>query len=372
MPDVRSPDLVGPGPGLESGEVHDDGARPVEATGDGARVAERVEPVRAVLVVIPARDEEALIGACLDALEVAANAVPSRVEVLVSVVLDGCRDGTAEVVEAHERIHAVVTDVGRMGEVRSAGVDGAVEALGADLPPAAQVWVAQTDADTIVPRHWLTEQLAMADAGCDLVLGTVEPDGTDADHRTSALWAATHDLAEGHGGVHGANLGVRLSAYRAVGGHGGESHSEDAALAHVVRAAGFSWLATDRTRVVTSARRQGRAQHGFAQFLRRLDATTERLGDVAAVEAQLRQAVLDLAEQRAPDRTLCPSEAARVVDPDGFRELTVLARAVACRLADEGLVEVTQRGVRVDGLRARGPVRIRLVARASQVGGALS
>jgi hypothetical protein len=34
---------------------------------------------------------------------------------------------------------------------------------------------------------------------------------------------------------------------------------------------------------------------------------------------------------------------------------------VACTLADEGLVEITQRGVVVDGRTTPGPVRIRLV-----------
>ena len=65
-----------------------------------------------------------------------------------------------------------------------------------------------------------------------------------------------------------------------------------------------------------------------------------------------------LAERRA-GTTICPSEAARAVDPDGWRELMPAARAAAGRLAAGGQVEVTQRGEVVDVATARGPVRIR-------------
>lgn len=76
-------------------------------------------------------------------------------------------------------------------------------------------------------------------------------------------------------------------------------------------------------------------------------------------EAALERAVLDLLDRRAPGATICPSEAARAVDPDGWRELMDDARAAACRLVDAGDVEVTQGGAVVDPATARGPIRIR-------------
>jgi hypothetical protein len=75
----------------------------------------------------------------------------------------------------------------------------------------------------------------------------------------------------------------------------------------------------------------------------------------------LERAIDALLDARAPGVTICPSEAARAVDPDGWRALMPEARAAAGRLAARGAVEVTQRGAVVDVAAARGPVRIRRV-----------
>ncbi|HTT95612.1 MAG TPA: glycosyltransferase, partial [Solirubrobacterales bacterium] len=53
--------------------------------------------VRAV-VVVPARDEEARIGACLEALADQVEVDPEEYEIIV--VLDACEDATAAVVQA--------------------------------------------------------------------------------------------------------------------------------------------------------------------------------------------------------------------------------------------------------------------------------
>ena len=76
------------------------------------------------------------------------------------------------------------------------------------------------------------------------------------------------------------------------------------------------------------------------------------------LDARLRAAVLDLLRRRAATSTICPSDAARAVGGDTWRTAMPLAREVAARLADEGVVEVRQRGERVDVRTARGPVRI--------------
>jgi hypothetical protein len=80
---------------------------------------------------------------------------------------------------------------------------------------------------------------------------------------------------------------------------------------------------------------------------------------VADVDRALERAIDALLEERRAGTTICPSEAARAVDPDGWRELMPAARAAAGRLAAGGEVEVTQRGEVVDVATARGPVRIR-------------
>ena len=52
--------------------------------------------------------------------------------------------------------------------------------------------------------------------------------------------------------------------------------------------------------------------------------------------------------QRARDATICPSEAARAVGGDDWRELMEPARAAARRLVEHGEVEITQKGHVVD------------------------
>ena len=75
--------------------------------------------------------------------------------------------------------------------------------------------------------------------------------------------------------------------------------------------------------------------------------------------AALERAIGALLDARAPGASICPSEAARAVDPEGWRELMPAAREAAGRMAATGDVEVTQRGEVVDVGTARGPVRIR-------------
>ena len=74
---------------------------------------------------------------------------------------------------------------------------------------------------------------------------------------------------------------------------------------------------------------------------------------------RLERAIDALLDDRRDGATICPSEAARAVDPEDWRALMPAARAAAGRLAAAGQVEVTQRGEVVDVATARGPVRVR-------------
>ena len=78
-------------------------------------------------------------------------------------------------------------------------------------------------------------------------------------------------------------------------------------------------------------------------------------------DAALEQSVLELLAARAGGATICPSEAARAVGGDAWRELMEPARAAARRLVAQGVVEVTQGGRVVDPSTARGPIRVRRV-----------
>ena len=72
-----------------------------------------------------------------------------------------------------------------------------------------------------------------------------------------------------------------------------------------------------------------------------------------------RRAILELLGQRDPGKTICPSEAARVVGGTEYRERMDAVRDAARDLVAEGEIEVTQRGEVVDLDEARGPIRLR-------------
>ncbi len=75
---------------------------------------------------------------------------------------------------------------------------------------------------------------------------------------------------------------------------------------------------------------------------------------------RLRAAILDLARERGPAKTICPSDAARRVGGDDWRDLMDDARDVARDLARSGDVEITQGGDVVDpDATWHGPIRIR-------------
>jgi hypothetical protein len=82
------------------------------------------------------------------------------------------------------------------------------------------------------------------------------------------------------------------------------------------------------------------------------------------VDRRIEAAMLELLWARGADKSICPSEAARIVAGAGWNTqwepLMPAARRAARRLVARGLAEIWQRGRRVDASTARGPIRIRL------------
>ncbi|MBU1589422.1 MAG: glycosyltransferase [Actinobacteria bacterium] len=207
-------------------------------------------------VIIPARDEEALIARCLTSVLEAARHVLVHVD--IQVVADGCLDSTVPIARTFPGVRILELESSNVGAARAAGAE-AVLARGAH-------WLANTDADSVVPPNWLAHQVALEREGWDAVVGTVRPDFAELDAGQRAAWLATHRVGEPNGHVHGANLGLRASVYRAVGGYLALPEHEDADL--VARLDGYRVIATDEAEVVTSARRFGRTPGGYARFLR--------------------------------------------------------------------------------------------------------
>lgn len=226
-----------------------------------------------VRVVIPARNEEESLASTLASVERAVAELRARhagLSVSVTVVLDACTDHTPRHVPARPDVASVAVDFACVGAARAAGVRAA--SVGDDP---VRTWIANTDADTLVPADWLVVQVELADAGADVVTGTVEPDATGLTPDLLSRWWARHTLAEGHPHVHGANLGVRLQAYESAGGFTAMDAHEDVDLLGRLVAGGHAHVATPRIHAVTSARLQGRAPDGFAHYLGELGTASE-------------------------------------------------------------------------------------------------
>lgn len=252
-----------------------------EATGSPRSVG-GPPAVTAVVVGIPSRDESADLPGCLDAVAAAVGRCTPAVRVVVG--LDGPPGDSLRGLRDHHGVRILRLPAEGVGATRHAAVRAGLTAVGALRSPAraAATWVAVTDADSRVPERWLEEQLALADAGADLVLGTVD---LIPDERPGAAGGPAIDLwrrayrARFRGGwhphVHGANLGVRASRYLAVGGFPPVTAHEDVALADAVRGLpgarviSPTWTAPVRT----SSRTRARAPCGVGADLQGLRET---------------------------------------------------------------------------------------------------
>lgn len=227
--------------------------------------------IETVLVVIPANDEQALIGSCLDAMLFARGhaleALGRPVDIRTVVVLDNCVDATeGHITPAHD-VETVHARLARVGAARALGVAHARRDVTTEPR---NVWIASTDADSRVPPDWITTMIRYAERDTDVLLGTVHPDVP----RTSSIyrrWRRRYVVADDHPHVHGANLSLRGDVYDRIGGWPLLAGDEDVEL---VRRAencdGVRILRTGAIPVATSARLVGRAPHGFAGYLRRL------------------------------------------------------------------------------------------------------
>ena len=226
--------------------------------------------IRFIGVVVPAHDEQDLLPACLASVRRSARTLRGTTVQLV-VVADTCRDRTAAV--ARQGGATVVTIGARsVGAARAAGVREVLRRT-AHLDPA-DVWLATTDADSLVPARWLSQQVRHGDRGWDAVAGTVRvADWSGLRPSVRSLFRERYGAGSGpHPHVHGANLGFRASAYLRAGGFPEVPTAEDHALVAALTASGSRVCRTRALAVTTSARREARAPHGFSHYLTELEA----------------------------------------------------------------------------------------------------
>lgn len=231
------------------------------------------QAVDEVAVVVPAHNEDRLIRRCLTHVLAARREVTRALArpptVRVVVVLDGCTDRTAALTAATSGVEVVTVRHRRVGSARRAGAE---HVLRGRAP--ASVWLASTDADSAVPRGWLTSMLRYAADGADLVLGTVLLDA-EAPSDLALAWQALYRPVRGHRHVHGANLGIRGDAYTRLGGWSHLSSDEDVNLIRRAEAAGMRIARVATMPVLTSGRSTSRAPHGFGAYLDRLAAALD-------------------------------------------------------------------------------------------------
>jgi glycosyltransferase involved in cell wall biosynthesis len=241
---------------------------------------------RATVVAIPLRDEAKRIGGCLAALS--RQSVPADHVVLL---LNNCRDGTAEVVKAtpkaSHRLHIVECEL--EGSSASAGV-----ARGLAMNYSASLIddgvVLTTDADAEVPENWIEANLRAIEEGSDAVCGMAVIDPLEALliprhlHQDDA-----HEMAYGrlldeigsiilpdpadpwprHSEDSGASIAMTASMFRQIGGLPCIPSGEDRALIGMLRLIDARVRHDPNISVVVSGRTEGRAQGGMADTIRR-------------------------------------------------------------------------------------------------------
>lgn len=73
---------------------------------------------------------------------------------------------------------------------------------------------------------------------------------------------------------------------------------------------------------------------------------------------RLAATIRTLLRHRDADKTICPSDAARAMGGEAWRDVMDAARDAARELAASGLIEVRQRGVKVELDEVKGPIRL--------------
>ncbi len=239
-------------------------------------------------VVVPAHDEEALVGSCLQALAEQDGIPPEEYEILL--VLDRCADATEdralEVTAKYPDMRLrLLEGPGRgAGHARRVGMEEAYARLmSLDRPDGL---IASTDADTVAAPTWLSAQLEATARGAKAIGGRIElRDETDLPYGVSGwraeqgrlrqreLLAVPDPAGEGvpiqteHWQFSGASLALTAAAYGEVGGLEPRAALEDEYLERALQRRGIPIERPLAVRVATSARLVGRAKRGLARDL---------------------------------------------------------------------------------------------------------
>jgi hypothetical protein len=231
-------------------------------------------------VVLPIHDEEELALAALDSIDRAIAAVSHDfVTTGIAIVLDACSDRSSGLVaewrhrslhrDANRFVEIVTTNVANVGHSRKLGCAALLRAW-AGIPPAA-IWLASTDADSEVPRDWISGQLSVRREGGQVWVGPVSVhDWSGRSAGTAEAWRRQYENECRP--IHGANFGINAATYLDAGGFAEMPTGEDRDLYERTVTLGAVIRHDPQLRVVTSSRRRARAPEGFAHALSSIEA----------------------------------------------------------------------------------------------------
>jgi hypothetical protein len=261
--------------------VSSEGTGPTLVTSELVPAATASGNVTRFGVVIPVHNEEHLVSDALDSLDRAIGEISdSQVSIGIAVVLDRCSDRSSALASEwrsratsiHESSHVEILeiDAGNVGSARRAGCQALLrEWTNGSLQ---QIWLASTDADSEVPRDWISAQLRARNDGAQVWVGAVSV--RDWFGRTSGTAAAWRHQYENEAlPIHGANFGIDAATYLECGGFQNLATGEDRDLFRRAVARDAVILHDPHVRVVTSSRRDARAPRGFAHALTSIEAS---------------------------------------------------------------------------------------------------
>ena len=238
-------------------------------------------------MVVPARDEEALIGSCLRSLAEQEDISFAEFEVLL--VLDRCTDATEQralevAAEYPDLCLYTLEGPGRgAGHARRVGMEEARGRLmSLDRPDGL---IASTDADTVVASNWLSVQLEATARGAKAIGGHIElRDDVDLPRGVSGWREEQGRLRQSemlsppglddeprarteHWRFSGASLALTAVTYQEIGGLEPRAALEDEYLERTLESRGVPIERPLAVRVATSSRLVGRAKRGLARDL---------------------------------------------------------------------------------------------------------
>jgi glycosyltransferase involved in cell wall biosynthesis len=203
--------------------------------------SETVASGASVSVIVPARNEEACLGSCLESLT-----VQTGIDFEIIVVNDGSTDRTREIAESFPGVRVLDTDA------PPPGWTGKNNAMAAGARVAGGEWLLFTDADTVHRPGSLASAVAEAKQHAAALL-SYSPEQEVFGFWEKAVMpvifaelAATYrpalvsDPRSPAAAANGQYILIAREAYDAIGGHAAVSGSllEDVALARAVKASG--------------------------------------------------------------------------------------------------------------------------------------